>query len=85
MTKPFGVLCGAINTECTILVAVPVKGAEGSSLPQEQYSCLAPALWLPAHPVHCAPEPHPRAGQCCRGNRGCFDFQAVTSKAAVSQ
>jgi len=24
MTKPFGVLCGTINTECTILVAVPV-------------------------------------------------------------
>lgn len=28
MTKAFGVLCGAINTECTILVAVPVTGTK---------------------------------------------------------
>lgn len=52
MTKPFGGLCGAIKTECTILVAVPVAGTEGSSLPQEQDSCPASALGLPAHPVH---------------------------------
>lgn len=85
MTKPSGVLCAAINTECTILVAVPVTGTEGSSLPQEQDSCLASALGLPAHPLHCATKPHPPAGQCCRGKQGCFGFKLFTSEAGVGQ
>lgn len=77
MTKSPGVLCGTINTGSAILVAVPVTDIEGSSLPQEKYFCLALALRLPAHPVHCATEPHPRAGQCCRGSQGCSKLLLV--------